>query len=145
MGVGKRYLALSSTKCLCIHQAYVMLCRPSVIKSCQLYDPRANVFGRVILKPHISTVLMCFPLCFPCILSFVAGTTREHLGLAMALKVPFFIVISKVDLCSKATVERTVKQLERILKQPGCNKLPLLVTSDDDAVTAAQQFAQSPK
>uniref|UniRef100_A0A8C6YEL5 GTP binding protein 2 n=1 Tax=Naja naja TaxID=35670 RepID=A0A8C6YEL5_NAJNA len=74
----------------------------------------------------------------------IAGTTREHLGLAMALKVPFFIVISKVDLCSKATVERTVKQLERILKQPGCNKLPLLVTSDDDAVTAAQQFAQSP-
>uniref|UniRef100_A0A8B9P5J6 GTP binding protein 2 n=2 Tax=Apteryx TaxID=8821 RepID=A0A8B9P5J6_APTOW len=74
----------------------------------------------------------------------IAGTTREHLGLAMALKVPFFIVISKVDLCSKATVERTVKQLERILKQPGCNKLPLLVNSDDDAVTAAQQFAQSP-
>ncbi|KAJ6664745.1 hypothetical protein lerEdw1_006318 [Lerista edwardsae] len=74
----------------------------------------------------------------------IAGTTREHLGLAMALKVPFFIVISKVDLCSKATVERTVKQLERILKQPGCNKFPLLVTSDDDAVTAAQQFAQSP-
>lgn len=78
-------------------------------------------------------------------LSPAAGTTREHLGLAMALKVPFFIVISKVDLCSKATVERTVKQLERILKQPGCNKLPLLVNSDDDAVTAAQQFAQSPK
>ncbi|KAJ7413541.1 GTP-binding protein 2 [Pitangus sulphuratus] len=74
----------------------------------------------------------------------IAGTTREHLGLAMALKVPFFIVVSKVDLCSKATVERTVKQLERILKQPGCNKLPLLVNSDDDAVTAAQQFAQSP-
>uniref|UniRef100_H3AAP9 GTP binding protein 2 n=1 Tax=Latimeria chalumnae TaxID=7897 RepID=H3AAP9_LATCH len=74
----------------------------------------------------------------------IAGTTREHLGLAMALKVPFFIVVSKVDLCTKATIERTVKQLERILKQPGCNKVPLLVTNDDDAVTAAQQFAQSP-
>ncbi|XP_030051723.1 GTP-binding protein 2 [Microcaecilia unicolor] len=74
----------------------------------------------------------------------IAGTTREHLGLAMALKVPFFIVVSKVDLCSRATVERTLRQLERVLKQPGCNKLPLLVNSDDDAVTAAQQFAQSP-
>ncbi|XP_036429591.1 GTP-binding protein 2 isoform X2 [Colossoma macropomum] len=74
----------------------------------------------------------------------IVGTTREHLGLAMALKVPIFIVVSKVDLCTKATVERTVRQLERILKQPGCNKVPLVVASTDDAVTAAQQFAQSP-
>lgn len=74
----------------------------------------------------------------------IAGTTREHLGLAMALKVPIFIVISKVDLCTRATVERTVRQLERILKQPGCNKVPMVVGNKDDAVTAAQQFAQSP-
>uniref|UniRef100_A0AAR2K5M1 Tr-type G domain-containing protein n=1 Tax=Pygocentrus nattereri TaxID=42514 RepID=A0AAR2K5M1_PYGNA len=74
----------------------------------------------------------------------IVGTTREHLGLAMALKVPIFIVVSKVDLCTKAMVERTVRQLERILKQPGCNKVPLVVSSTDDAVTAAQQFAQSP-
>ncbi|MBN3275612.1 GTPB2 protein, partial [Polyodon spathula] len=74
----------------------------------------------------------------------IAGTTREHLGLAMALKVPIFIVVSKVDLCTKSTIERTVKQLERILKQPGCNKVPMLVATADDAVTAAQQFALSP-
>ncbi|KAF6736950.1 GTP-binding protein 2 [Oryzias melastigma] len=74
----------------------------------------------------------------------IAGTTREHLGLAMALKVPIFIVISKVDLCTRATVERTVRQLERVLKQPGCNKVPMVVNSTDDAVTAAQQFALSP-
>lgn len=74
----------------------------------------------------------------------IAGTTREHLGLAMALKVPIFIVISKVDLCTRATVERTVRQLERVLKQPGCNKVPMVVANTNDAVTAAQQFAQSP-
>ncbi|XP_051507468.1 GTP-binding protein 2-like isoform X2 [Myxocyprinus asiaticus] len=74
----------------------------------------------------------------------IAGTTREHLGLAMALKVPIYIVVSKVDLCTKGTVERTVRQLERILKQPGCNKVPMLVSTTDDAVTAAQKFAQSP-
>ncbi|KAM8852435.1 GTP-binding protein 2 [Synchiropus picturatus] len=74
----------------------------------------------------------------------IAGTTREHLGLAMALKVPIFIVVSKVDLCTRATVERTVRQMERVLKQPGCNKVPMVVSNADDAVTAAQQFAQSP-
>ncbi|XP_063047757.1 GTP-binding protein 2-like [Engraulis encrasicolus] len=74
----------------------------------------------------------------------IAGTTREHLGLAMALKVPIFIVVSKVDLCTRATVERTLRQLERVLKQPGCNKVPMQVCNADDAVSAAQQFAQCP-
>lgn len=63
----------------------------------------------------------------------------------MALKVPIFIVISKVDLCTRATVERTVRQLERVLKQPGCNKVPMVIGSKDDAVMAVQQFVQSPK
>ncbi|XP_061889067.1 GTP-binding protein 2b isoform X1 [Entelurus aequoreus] len=73
----------------------------------------------------------------------VAGTSREHLGLAMALKVPIFVVVSKVDVCSRGTVDKTLRQLERLLKQPGCNKVPLMVSNPDDAVAAAQQFAQS--
>ena len=85
-----------------------------------------------------------FPLSSP-LHPFPAGTTREHLWLAMALEVPIFIVISKVDLCSRTTVERTVQQLERVLKQSCCNKVPMVVGSTDDAVTAAQQFAQFPK
>ncbi|XP_061736734.1 GTP-binding protein 2-like isoform X2 [Nerophis ophidion] len=71
------------------------------------------------------------------------GTSREHLGLAMALKVPIFVVVSKVDVCSRATLDKTLRQLERLLKQPGCNKVPLLLSCPDDAVAAAQQFAQS--
>ncbi|XP_061784904.1 GTP-binding protein 2 isoform X2 [Nerophis lumbriciformis] len=74
----------------------------------------------------------------------IVGTTWEHLGFALALKVPIFIVISKVDLCARCIVERTVRQLERVLKQPGCNKVPMLIANTDDAVAAAQQFAQSP-
>lgn len=75
----------------------------------------------------------------------IVGTTREHLGLAMALKVPIFVVVSKVDVCvcSRGSLERTLRQLERLLKQPGCAKVPLQVANADDAVTAAQQFAQS--
>uniref|UniRef100_A0A4W5NWJ8 GTP binding protein 2b n=1 Tax=Hucho hucho TaxID=62062 RepID=A0A4W5NWJ8_9TELE len=74
----------------------------------------------------------------------IAGTTREHLGLAMALKVPIFIVVSKVDLCAKGTVERTVRQLEHVLKLPGCNKVPMVVARQDDAVTAGMVMV-SPK
>ncbi|XP_077999195.1 GTP-binding protein 2-like [Glandiceps talaboti] len=67
----------------------------------------------------------------------VVGTTKEHLGLAMALQVPVFVVVSKIDLCPPAMVERTVTYLERILKGPGCNKVTLRIQNVDDAMTAA--------
>ncbi|XP_058238038.1 GTP-binding protein 2b [Hemibagrus wyckioides] len=73
----------------------------------------------------------------------IAGTTREHLGLALALKVPVFVVVSKVDVCVGGAVQKTVRQLERLLKLPGCNKVPMLISNRDDAVTAAQRFTQS--
>ncbi|KAL2086059.1 hypothetical protein ACEWY4_017118 [Coilia grayii] len=75
----------------------------------------------------------------------IVGTTREHLGLAMALKVPIFVVVSKVDVCvcARGALDRTLRQLQRLLKQPGCAKVPLLVANADDAVSAAQHFTHS--
>lgn len=69
-----------------------------------------------------------------------AGTTKEHLGFALALGVPVFVVVSKVDQCRHILTERTVKQLEKILKSPGCKKIPVRIQSDDDAITCASNF-----
>ena len=71
------------------------------------------------------------------ILSFIVGTSREHLGLCIALDVPLFIVINKTDMCSSAVTKRTIKGLEKILKSPGCRKIPVVVENVDDAVVAA--------
>ena len=68
------------------------------------------------------------------------GTTREHLGFALALGVPIFVVVSKIDMCRGGQVERTLKQLERLLKGPGCKKVPFRVECTDDAVTAGSNF-----
>lgn len=48
-----------------------------------------------------------------------------------------------MDVCVGGAVQKTVRQLERLLKLPGCNKVPMLISNRDDAVTAAQRFAQS--
>jgi len=72
----------------------------------------------------------------------LAGTTKEHLGLAIALKIPFLIVITKTDLCSKEMIDRTVQQLEKILKSPGCKKVPIRVEDENDAETAAESFSK---
>jgi len=68
------------------------------------------------------------------------GTSKEHLGFALALGVPTFVVVTKVDACRAAQVERTLQVLERTLKGPGCRRVPLRVDTDDDACTAASSF-----
>jgi len=70
----------------------------------------------------------------------LAGTSKEHLGFAVALGVPTFVVVTKVDACRSAQVERTLHQLERMLKGPGCRRVPLRVETEDDACTAASNF-----
>lgn len=81
-----------------------------------------------------------FQIFYSILLILLAGTTREHLGFALALGVPVFVVITKIDMCRRFMIERTVSQLEKILKSPGCNRVPLRIKSEDDAMTAAANF-----
>lgn len=67
----------------------------------------------------------------------IVGTTKEHLGYALALNVPVFVVVTKVDMCRPAVLERTLSQLEKILKSPGVKRVPIRVMDSDDAITAA--------
>lgn len=59
--------------------------------------------------------------------------TQEHLSIAVALNVPFFIVITKIDLMSPI---KTLQSLESFLKQVGSRRLPLVVKNHDDVITA---------
>lgn len=64
----------------------------------------------------------------------------EHLGLALALNVPVFVVVTKIDMCPANILQETMKLLCRILKSPGCRKIPVIVTSQDDVVMSASNF-----
>lgn len=72
----------------------------------------------------------------------IVGTTKEHLGFSLALEVPVFVVINKIDACTDNGLEKTLQTIEFLLKSPGCGKIPLMVNNDDDAIFAAQQFTQ---
>ena len=58
----------------------------------------------------------------------------------MALDVPVFVVINKVDACSKKALNQTLNTIEFLLKSPGCGKIPMIIENEDDAVLAAQHF-----
>ena len=63
---------------------------------------------------------------------------REHLGIAIALKIPVFAVITKIDMVHEDIVERSLEELKKILKMPGISKLPFEVKDYDDVVVAAK-------
>lgn len=70
----------------------------------------------------------------------VIGMTKEHLGLALALGVPVFVVVTKIDMAPPNVLQETMKLLQRILRSPGVRKIPLLVQNNDDVITCATNF-----
>lgn len=94
---------------------------------------KTTIFGLTCYSPDFSMLVVSAN-------TGMAGTTKEHLGFALALKVPVFVVVTKIDMCRKFMINKTITQLEKILKSPGCKKIPVRVDSEDDAITAAQNF-----
>ena len=70
----------------------------------------------------------------------VIGMTKEHYHLTLALKVPCFIVVTKIDICPPHILEQTLNVLKRLLKAPGSKKLPLMINNADDVILAARNF-----
>jgi len=70
----------------------------------------------------------------------IVGMTKEHLGLALALSVPVFVVVTKIDMSPPNVLQETLKLLVKILKSPGCRKVPVMVKSADDVVISATNF-----
>ena len=68
------------------------------------------------------------------------GSFREHLGLAVALKIPVFVVVTKVDMTPREVLERTLRSVEGLLKLPGVNKIPFVVKNQGDAAVAARNM-----
>ncbi|KAJ2083092.1 hypothetical protein H4R24_001067 [Coemansia sp. RSA 988] len=70
----------------------------------------------------------------------LAGMAKEHLGLALALNIPVFVVITKIDMCPPNVLDATLKQLTRVLRSSGCRKLPIAVSDRKSVVMAASRF-----
>ena len=70
----------------------------------------------------------------------VVGMTKEHLGVAAALRIPFFIVITKVDICPPAVFRATLDQIKRVVRSLGGKHVPLIVKAASDMLTCARRF-----
>lgn len=71
----------------------------------------------------------------------VVGMSKEHLGLALALNVPVFVVVTKIDMCPEPVLANTLKTLHKILKSPACRKMPFHVKNENDVIMAGHTFS----
>lgn len=67
--------------------------------------------------------------------------TREHIGIALSFRIPFFVLVSKTDLAEGTMLQQRLAEVEQMLKMPGVNKVPIVVRSLDDAVVAAKNIS----
>ena len=70
----------------------------------------------------------------------VIGMCKEHFGVAMALKIPAFFVITKTDICPKHILANTIQTLSGILKKPGVKKRPITVRNRADVLLCARNI-----
>ncbi|KAI0645734.1 GTP-binding protein 1 [Trametes meyenii] len=70
------------------------------------------------------------------------GMSKEHLAIALALSVPVVVCITKIDMTPPNILAKTVEQVSKILRSPGCRKTPVFVKSMESAVAVSQAFGK---
>lgn len=95
---------------------------------------KTTMFGLVGLLPDYSMIVVGANM-------GVSRMTKEHLGISLALKVPIFIVITKIDISPPEVFEKTRETLVKILKSPGCGRHPIVVRPEDDVSMLAANLS----
>ncbi|RXK40989.1 GTP-binding protein 1 [Tremella mesenterica] len=66
------------------------------------------------------------------------GMSKEHLGVALALNVPIAVCVTKIDMTPPNILKQTVDMLVKVLRSPGCRRIPIFVNTPQQAVDCAR-------
>lgn len=94
---------------------------------------KTTMFGLVGLDPDFSMIIVGANM-------GISKMTKEHLGITLALKIPFFIVITKIDMCPENVFKDTLDTLVKILKSNYVNRVPFIFNEKDNMEKIAQNL-----
>lgn len=68
--------------------------------------------------------------------------SREHIFLCLTLKIPFVILLTKIDIVESCqnVLEEAITSINKILKAPGVRRLPLKVNTQEDTIICAKNI-----
>lgn len=100
-------------------------------------------------EKYLKTTILGLSSSFPDICFIIIGAnmgiskmTKEHIFICITLKIPFVIILTKIDICDtrQNVLEETVQQLNKLLKFPGIRRIPITVRTIDDVVICAKNI-----
>lgn len=85
-------------------------------------------------EKYLKTTIYGLVGCIPDYVLIVVGAnlglskmTKEHLGIVLALEIPFFFVVTKADMVQPEILKKTVNTLSKLLTCSVVNKKPMLI------------------
>lgn len=100
-------------------------------------------------EKYLHTTILGLASSFPdfCIIVIDANNgikpmTKEHILICVTLKIPFIIVITKIDLCKdrKPIFDENMKGVNKFLNYPGIRRVPINIKNNDDILTACKHL-----
>lgn len=70
----------------------------------------------------------------------VTNITKEHFALALSLRIPVIVVVTKVDLCPDNIKKQTLDEVLKLLKAKGVRRLASVVKNEKDVVNSVKSF-----
>ena len=90
-------------------------------------------------EKYLKTTIYGLVGCIPDYVLVVVGAnlglskmTKEHLGIVLALEIPFFIVVTKVDMVPPEILKKTIKTLSKLLTCSAVNKKAMVVNYENE-------------
>jgi GTPase len=86
---------------------------------------KTTIFGLVGLLPDYAMIVLGANM-------GVTRMTKEHIGLAISLKVPIFFIVTKIDIAPKNVYDSNLELLQKIMRSPAAgSRMPMLVTDEN--------------
>lgn len=73
----------------------------------------------------------------------VTQTTKQHFHLALTLKVPIIILVTKIDLVEEEKFLQTRDSIKVFLKSPAISRLNFVVKTKEDVTIATKSFEEN--
>jgi GTPase len=100
-------------------------------------------------EKYLKTTILGLSSSFPdiCVIVISANNgispmTKEHMLLCITLKIPFIIVLTKIDICKERmnVLNQTVAEINKILKHSYVRRIPLTIKNTDDILLSVKNI-----
>eukprot|EP00928_Gymnodinium_smaydae_P054542 TRINITY_DN38295_c0_g1_i1.p1 TRINITY_DN38295_c0_g1~~TRINITY_DN38295_c0_g1_i1.p1 ORF type:complete len:501 (+),score=106.63 TRINITY_DN38295_c0_g1_i1:87-1589(+) len=96
---------------------------------------KTTIFGLVGLCPDYALIVVNANAGFQ-------RMSREHLGIALALRIPIMIVVTKIDIAPQNVFDENMAFLNRLLKSGAVKREPVVVKTQEQLTTAVDGIRQ---